>query len=54
LLILNSYSSHVSTNFIDVYNGNRILLAIFPPHATYSLQLLNVVMFALMLKVYLK
>ena len=54
LLILDGHGSHVSTDFIDFCDGNRILLAIFPPHATHSLQPLNVVVFAPMLKAYSK
>ena len=37
LLILDGYSSHVTSDFIDFCDGKKILLAIFPPHATYSL-----------------
>jgi hypothetical protein len=32
-------------DFINYYNHNKILLAILPPYLTYTLQLLNVVMF---------
>jgi hypothetical protein len=54
LLILDGHGSHVSTDFIDFCDGNRILLAIFPPHATHSLQPLDVVVFAPMSKAYSK
>ena len=46
LLILNSHISHVTIEFINYYSKNRILLASFPPYSTYSLQLLNIVMFS--------
>ncbi|CAE7002810.1 hypothetical protein P3342_001681 [Pyrenophora teres f. teres] len=46
LLILDGHGSHVSSDFIDSCDGNKILLAIFPPHATHSLQPLDVVLFA--------
>jgi hypothetical protein len=52
LLILDGYGSHVTTDFIDFCDGNRILLAIFSPHATHSLQPLDVVLFAPLLKSY--
>lgn len=54
LLILDSHGSYVSTDFIDFCDRNRILLAIFLPYATYSLQPLNVVVFAPMSKAYSK
>jgi hypothetical protein len=52
LLILDGHGSHITTNFIDFCNGNQILLAIFSPHATHSLQPLDVVLFAPLLKYY--
>jgi hypothetical protein len=52
LLILDGYGSHLTSDFIDFCNGNRILLAIFPPHATHSLQPLNVVLFGPLSKYY--
>ena len=45
LLILDGYRSHISMEFIDYCDNNRILLGVFPPHATHSLQPLDVVMF---------
>ena len=45
LFILNGHRSHVTMDFIKYCNNNRILLAIYPPHATYTLQPLNVCMF---------
>jgi hypothetical protein len=46
LLILDGHGSHVTSDFIDFCDSNKILLAIFPPHATHSLQPLDVVVFA--------
>jgi hypothetical protein len=48
LLILDGHGSHVTMDFIEYCDKNRILLAVFPPHSTHSLQLLDVVCFALL------
>jgi hypothetical protein len=45
LLILDGHSSHVTPEFLDYCNDNKILLAIFPPHSTHGLQPLDVGMF---------
>jgi hypothetical protein len=45
MLILNGYGSHLTSSFIAYCFENRILLIIYPPHATHTLQLLDVVMF---------
>jgi hypothetical protein len=45
LLILDGHESHTSMAFINYCDQNRILLAVFPPHATHTLQPLDVVMF---------
>jgi hypothetical protein len=45
LLIIDGHGSHVTMDFIDYCDRNRILLAIFPPHSTHTLQPLDVVMF---------
>ncbi|EFQ89769.1 hypothetical protein PTT_13837 [Pyrenophora teres f. teres 0-1] len=45
LLILDGHGSHVTSDFINYCDNNKILLAIFPPHATHSLQPLDVVLF---------
>ncbi|RYN73047.1 hypothetical protein AA0120_g12656 [Alternaria tenuissima] len=37
LLILDGHGSHVTADFIEYCDTNRILLAIFPPHSTHSL-----------------
>jgi hypothetical protein len=54
LLILNGHGSHVTIEFINFCDENRILLAIFPPHSTHSLQLLDVVMFSPLRRTYQK
>jgi hypothetical protein len=45
LLMLDGHSSHVTMDFINYCDQNKILLAVFPPHSTHTLQLLDVVMF---------
>jgi hypothetical protein len=37
LLILNGYRSYVTESFINYCDQNQILLAVFPPHLTYTL-----------------
>lgn len=46
LLIVDGHGSHVTADFIEYCISNRILLAIFPPHSTHSLQPLDVVLFS--------
>jgi hypothetical protein len=46
LLILDGHGSHVTRDFIEYCDANKILLAIFPPHSTHSLQPLDVVLFS--------
>ena len=46
LLIMDGHGSHVTMKFIDYCERNRILLCIFSPHSTHTLQPLDVVMFA--------
>ncbi|RAQ99893.1 pogo transposable element [Stemphylium lycopersici] len=46
LLILDGHGSHVSMEFIEYCDANKILLMIYPPHSTHTLQPLDVVMFA--------
>jgi hypothetical protein len=45
LLVTDGHASHCSIEFIEYCHQHRILLAIFPPHATHTLQPLDVVMF---------
>jgi hypothetical protein len=45
LLLLDGHGSHLTRNFIEFCHANKILLLIFPPHLTHSLQPLDVVCF---------
>ena len=45
LLILDGHGSHITMDFIQYCDDNRILLAIYPPHSTHTLQPLDVCMF---------
>jgi hypothetical protein len=45
LLLLDGHGSHVTMDLIDYCNDNKILLAIFPPHANHTVQPLEVGMF---------
>ena len=45
LLILDGHGSHLSIRFIDYCDRHRILLAIYPPHSTHTLQPLDVCLF---------
>ncbi|KAI1665406.1 Pogo transposable element [Pyrenophora tritici-repentis] len=45
LLLLDGHGSHVTMDFINYCNDHKILLAVYPPHATHTLQPLDVVMF---------
>ena len=38
--------------FINYYNSYRILLALYPPHSTHTLQPLNVALFEPLAKAY--
>jgi hypothetical protein len=45
LLILDGHGSHLSIDFIEYCEAHKILLAVFPPHSTHTLQPLDVVCF---------
>jgi hypothetical protein len=45
LLLLDGHGSHETMDFINYCNDNKILLALFPSHATHTLQPLDVGMF---------
>jgi hypothetical protein len=45
LLILDGHGSHVTMDFISYCDKQRILLAVFSPHSTHTLQPLDVVLF---------
>ena len=53
LLILDGHGSYVSMDLIDYCDCNRILLAIYPPYLTYTLQPLDVCVFKSLLTAYL-
>jgi hypothetical protein len=48
LLIVDGHGSHLSRDFIDYCDTKKILLAVFPPHSTHTLQPLDVVLFSLL------
>jgi hypothetical protein len=45
LLLLNGHESHLTMDFITFCDENKIILAVFPPHATHKLQPLDVVLY---------
>jgi hypothetical protein len=45
LLILDGHGSHITRAFIDYCDAHKILLMIYPPHSTHTLQPLDVVCF---------
>ena len=45
LLIVDGHESHLTMDFIEYCDQNKILLAVYPPHSTQTLQPLDVVMF---------
>jgi hypothetical protein len=45
LLILDGHGSHLTMDFIEYCHQNKILLMVYPPHSTHTLQPLDVVMF---------
>jgi hypothetical protein len=45
LLILDGHGSHLTMDFIDYCDQNRILLTVYPPHSTHTLQPLDVAPF---------
>ena len=46
LLFIDGHGSHVTRRFLDWCDKNRVLLAIYPPHSTHRLQLLDVSLFS--------
>jgi hypothetical protein len=52
LLIVDGYGSHLTMDFIEYCDQNRILLAVYPPYSTHTLQPLDVVMFKLFSSAY--
>jgi hypothetical protein len=45
LLIVDGHGSHITMDFLEFCDRNRILVAIYPPHSTHTLQPLDVVKF---------
>ena len=45
LLILDSHGSHLTMDFMEYCYHHKILLIVYPPHSTHTLQTLDVVMF---------
>lgn len=54
LLILDGHGSHITKAFIDYCDAHKILLMIYPPHSTHTLQPLDVVCFAPLAQNYTK
>jgi hypothetical protein len=52
LLIVDGHGSYLTREFIDFCNARKILLAVFPPHSTHTLQPLDVVLFSLLSNYY--
>ena len=45
LLVIDGHGSHITKRFLTYCHNNKILVAVFPPHSTHTLQPLDVVMF---------
>jgi hypothetical protein len=45
LLILDGHGSHLTIDFLKYCDDSKILLAVYPPHATHTLQPLDVSLF---------
>jgi uncharacterized protein YndB with AHSA1/START domain len=45
LLIVDGHGSHLTFEFLEYCEAHRILVSVFPPHSTHTLQPLNVVCF---------
>ncbi len=45
LLFMDGHGSHLTMDFIEYCDQNKILLAIYPPHSTHTLQPLDVALF---------
>ena len=54
LLILNGHGSHVTPDFLEFCEAKRIIVIVYPPYSTHSLQLLDVVLFRPLSKHYTK
>ncbi len=45
LLFVDGHGSHLAEDFLEYCHSHKIILAIYPPHSTRTLQPLDVVMF---------
>ena len=45
LLLLDGHGSHLTEEFLEYCHRHKILVGIYPPHSTHTLQPLDVVMF---------
>jgi hypothetical protein len=54
LFLLDGHGSHITKSFLAFCDCNKILLIMYPPHATYSLPALDVVMFKFLSSQYSK
>ncbi|OAG13284.1 hypothetical protein CC77DRAFT_951349, partial [Alternaria alternata] len=54
LLILNSYASYLTLDFLEYYKAKRIIVIVYLLYSTHSLQLLDIMLFSLLLKHYTK
>ncbi|KAG9190745.1 hypothetical protein G6011_08833 [Alternaria panax] len=54
LLIVDGHGSHLTSEFLEFCDSQRILLMVFPPHSTHTLQPLDVVLFSPLSRYYTK
>ncbi|RMZ71416.1 pogo transposable [Pyrenophora seminiperda CCB06] len=54
LLLVDGHGSHLAGKILEHCHRHKILLAVYPPHSTHTLQPLDVVMFKLLSTAYLK
>jgi hypothetical protein len=54
LLLVDGHGSHLTEEFLEYCHRHKILLGIYPPHSTHTLQPLDVVMFKLLSTAYSK
>jgi hypothetical protein len=52
LLILDGHASHLTPDFLEYCEAKRIMVMVYPPHSTHSLQPLDVVLFSPLSKHY--
>jgi hypothetical protein len=54
LFLVDGHGSHLTEEFLEYCHRHKILLAVYPPHRTHTLQPLDVVMFKLLSTAYSK